>query len=219
MGSDLEFQDWGLIEYSQALQKQLELLEQVHTDNSPGYLVFCQHPPVITLGRATKPGDVFGWTGPIIEVSRGGRATYHGPSQLVVYPILNLKLARKGRSEREIAGYLRVLEDSIVEELKSYGVEAVGRSLQKNPHTESEADETGVWVGHHKLASLGIGVKKWITFHGAAINLTYDPLAFTGLKPCGFNKETMISLETLLDKEIDVTVFKEGLKKILLRNL
>ena len=216
---DLAFLDWGLIDYEQALQKQLELLEQVHADNSAGYLVFCQHPPVITLGRATKPGDVFGWDGPIIEVSRGGRATYHGPSQLVVYPIMNLKHPRKGRKEREIAGYLRVLEDSIVTELKSYGVEAVGRSLQKNPHTDSEADETGVWVGNHKLASLGIGVKKWITYHGAAINLTYDAQAFTGMKPCGFSTETMISLETLLDREIDVSQFKEKLKEILLQNL
>lgn len=214
--NELIFQDWGLINYEEALTKQTELVEKVHAENIPGYLVFCQHPPVVTLGRATKPGDVFGWQGSIVEVSRGGRATYHGPNQLIVYPILNLTHARKGRKDREIVGYLRDFEDSIVDILQQYGVQAQGRSLQKNPNTNSEADETGVWIGSKKIASLGVAVRKWITFHGAAINLQYDPQAFRGLNPCGFTTETMVSLEQVLDKEINVAEFKEKLKLHLL---
>lgn len=217
--TDLIFQDWELINYEEALTKQAELLEKVHAENLSGYLIFCTHPPVVTTGRATKPGDIFGWTGPVIEVSRGGRATYHGPSQLVIYPILNLSQARKGRRDREIVGYLRAFEDAIVEVLKSFQVDAHGRSLQKNSQTETEADETGIWVGNRKLASLGIGVRKWVTFHGAAINLNYDPQAFTGLNPCGFSSDTMISLEQVIDKPVDLKAVKERLKKRLLQVL
>lgn len=216
---DLIFQDWGLVDYEDALHRQTELVETVHKSSSAGYLIFCTHPPVVTLGRATKSDDVFGWSGKIIEISRGGRATYHGPSQLIVYPILNLTKERRGRKDREIVGFLRVLEDSIVEVLKSFGVEAQGRSLQKNPNTESEGDETGVWVGRQKIASLGIGVRKWITYHGAAINLTYDPKAFTGMNPCGFKTETMISLEQLTSTALDTEDFKNKLKEKLLAAL
>lgn len=219
MELDLIFQDWGLINYDEALAKQAELVEKVHSENLPGYLVFCTHSPVVTLGRATKPGDVFGWQGPIIEVSRGGRATYHGPSQLVVYPILNLTHARKGRKDREIVGYLRVFENAIVEALQDYGIEAQGRSLQKNPNTNSEADETGVWIGNKKIASLGVAVRKWVTFHGAAINLNYDPKAFKGLNPCGFTTDTMVSLEQVLDAPIDTQKFKEKIKIKLMQDL
>lgn len=217
--ADLIFQDWGLIDYEEALAKQTALLELVHQENTPGYLIFCTHPPVVTLGRATKPGDVFDWKGPVIEVSRGGRATYHGPSQLVVYPILNLTLPRKGRKEREIVGYLRALENAIVEVLKRFGLNAHGRSLQKNSQTQSEADETGIWIENKKLASLGIAVKKWVSFHGAAINLTYDPQAFKGMNPCGFSSETMISVEQILDAPLDTEDFKRKLKDELLRAL
>ena len=215
---DLIFQDWGLIDYEEALQKQLDLVEAVHNDSLPGYLIFCTHPPVVTLGRATQPNDVFGWNGKILEVSRGGRATYHGPSQLVIYPIVNLKVERKGRKSREIVGYLRVLEESIVSILVNYDIEASGRSLQKNSNTNLEGDETGVWVKNKKIASLGIGVRKWITFHGAAINLKHDPTAFVGMNPCGFKTETMVSFEQLINSSMKLNIeeFKDKLKSALL---
>ena len=216
---DLQFENWGLISYQEALRKQTELVEKVAEENLPGYLIFCTHPPVVTLGRATKPGDVFAWSGETVEVSRGVRATYHGPSQLIVYPILNLTFARKGRKDREIVGYLRVFEEAIVDVLKTYGVQAQGRSLHKNPQTDAEADETGVWVGDRKLASLGIAVRKWVTFHGAAINLQYDPKAFVGMNPCGFTTETMTSLEQVLEAPVDVAQFSEKLRLKLLHIL
>ncbi len=208
------FEDWGLIDYQQALQKQLEHVELVAGDDShPGFLVFCSHPAVVTTGRQTLPTDIFAWSGPVVEVSRGGRATYHGPSQVVVYPILNLKKARAGRGPQEIRGYIRALEHSIVCTLKEFGVDAVGRTPQKISGQASETDETGVWVGNRKIASLGIAVKKWVCFHGAAINVHYDPTAFQGLNPCGFETSTMLSVEALFKKTVNEINFKDRLRK------
>lgn len=209
-----EFQDWGLIDYELALNKQLDLVDEVsRNENHAGFLIFCTHPPVVTTGRQTQPEDVFSWTGPTVEISRGGRATYHGPSQLVVYPILNLKKPRQSRGAQEIRGYLRALEDAIVETLKDYDVQAVGKTAQKLIGAETETEETGVWVGSQKIASLGIAVKKWICFHGAAINLDYDPEAFQGLNPCGFKTSTMTNLEKLTGKKINRSDFSNRLRK------
>lgn len=195
--NQLQIQDWGEIPYEEAVEKQLALVEQTFQENSLGYLVFCTHPEVVTTGRGTQLGDITTWDGPTIAVSRGGRATYHGPSQLVIYPILNLKFSRPNRPAQDVVGYLRRLEDSIVEWLDAhYEIKAIGKSLKKKAETESE--ETGVWVENHKLASLGIAVKKWVTYHGAAINLFEDANAFRGMLPCGFQKDVMISLEKLL---------------------
>lgn len=203
-------QDWGLIDYNEALERQLQLVQEVAEKEIPGYLVFCTHPPVVTKGRATQDNDIFAWDGPIIEVSRGGRATYHGPSQIVIYPILNLKLARGGRKEKEIVGYLRALEDAIVTTLQEYGVQSQGRSLQKKEN--SEDDETGVWVGSRKIASLGVAVKKWVTYHGAAINILKDPKAFMGINPCGFQSHVAVSLEEISSKPVSYDEVKNRLR-------
>jgi lipoyl(octanoyl) transferase len=205
----LEFIDWGLIDYEEALTRQLELVEQVAKTQSNGFLIFCTHPAVVTLGRKTQPGDVYAWQGPIKEISRGGRATYHGPSQLVVYPIYNLE------PKHDIGAYLRNFENAIVKTLETYGVAAVGKSLQKKSLDESASEETGVWVGSKKVASLGIAVKKWVTFHGAAINLDFDKSAFQGMKPCGFEPSVMTSLEELTGKKIDRQEFTDHLKNSL----
>ena len=147
----IEVQDWGLIDYRQAEKRQLELLEKVASGDSPDTLVVCQHPPVVTTGRGTQTGDVFAWTGDTIEVGRGGRATYHGPNQIVVYPIVKLSAEnRKGLKARDINDYLRMLERSLVNTLTELGVNAESR--------EGPADATGVWVGEQKIASIGIGV-------------------------------------------------------------
>lgn len=208
------FEDWGLIDYQQALDKQLEYVEKVAADdNHPGFLIFCSHPPVVTTGRQSTPEDIFAWKGPVIEISRGGKATYHGPSQVVVYPILNLKKPRLGRGPQEIRGYLRALEQAIVETLAVYRIDAIGRTPQKIPGQIAATDETGVWIGDRKIASLGIAVKKWITYHGAAINVFYDPEAFIGMNPCGFKASTMLSLEQLLNKIPDIVSFKKALKE------
>ncbi len=215
------FEDWGLIDYEEALQKQLDYVEIVSCDdNHPGFLIFCTHPAVVTVGRQTKTDDVFAWDGPVIQISRGGRATYHGPSQVIVYPIISLKKARKNRGPQEVRGYLRALEQAIVETLHAFGViDAVGKTFQKIPGEVIETDETGVWVGSQKIASLGIAVKKWVSFHGAAINLNDDPKAFVGMNPCGFKSSTMISLEYVLQKKIDLEHFKKILQANILNLL
>lgn len=213
----LVLQDWGLIDYQSSLQKQLGLVHEVAEKDLPGYLVFCTHPPLVTTGRATKADDIFDWQGEVIEVSRGGRATYHGPSQVIVYPILNLKLPRRGRKEKEIVGFLRAFENAIVKTLKQYGIDSQGRSLQKK--SGSEADETGVWVQHKKIASLGIAVKKWVTYHGAAINFSRDPRAFKGINPCGFKSDVMTSVEDLSPDFPTLIEFKSTLSKFLLAAL
>jgi lipoyl(octanoyl) transferase len=204
------FEDWGLIDFDLALKKQIEYVDLVgQSADHPGYLIFCSHPEVVTVGRQTEPNDLFAWNGPIVEVSRGGRATYHGPSQVVVYPILNIKNSRKNRGPQEVRGFLRDLEKSIVMTLKEYSIESHGKTSEK---TEDSLEDTGVWVDQKKIASCGIAVKKWITFHGAAINVTNDSKAFQGIHPCGYKSEVMTSLEKLLNTSVDLDKFKSTLK-------
>ncbi len=211
------FEDWGLIDYESALKKQLEYVDQVAADeNHTGFLIFCTHPAVVTTGRQTKPEDIFAWQGPVIEISRGGQATYHGPSQVVVYPIINLKKPRAGRGAQEIRGYLRDFEKAIVETLKHFNVPAEGNQTDK-------VEDTGVWIetpgGLKKMASLGIAVKKWTTFHGAAINVHEDESAFQGINPCGYKTNTMISLEKFLGQKIKAEDFKLRLRTELEKSL
>jgi lipoyl(octanoyl) transferase len=161
--------------------------------------VWCSHPPVVTLGRGTQEGDLTDWTGDVVEVQRGGRATYHGPSQIVAYPILNLSTRK-----RDLHQFMRNIELAIIETLKFYGVQS----------GISEGN-TGVWIGNKKIASIGIAVKKWVSYHGVAINIDHDSNAFTGLKPCGFTTETMISLEELTNTKINHQEFIEKFKHFL----
>lgn len=217
--AELKFQDWGLIDYEEALHRQTDLIEKVLKDKNPGVLVFCSHPPVVTLGRSSRPEDVFAWSGRRVEVTRGGRATYHGPSQIVIYPILNLELLRKGRKERDVAAYLKTFEDSLADVIREYGIANVEAKSSNRDKGSGDADITGIWVGDRKLVSVGVGVKKWVTFHGAAINVTKDPQAFQGLNPCGYPPETMISLEELTGAPIDIQEFKSRLKRRLLASL
>ncbi|HEX4924511.1 MAG TPA: lipoyl(octanoyl) transferase LipB [Bdellovibrionales bacterium] len=184
----MRIDDWGLIDYKEALDRQLALVDAVQADPANETIVICRHPPVVTLGRSTKPEDVFGWKGQTYEIQRGGRATYHGPNQLVVYPILDL--SSRGR---DLHGYLRALENLVIEVLREFGLE--GRR---------EDGATGVWVGERKLASIGVGIKKWVTYHGLALNVLNDPRAFQGINPCGFDAQTMISLQELARRDVTI---------------
>lgn len=199
--ADWNFEDWGLIDYTAAQQRQLDLVDQIakgHKDT----VVFCSHPPVVTRGRSTQDGDIDSWQGDVIDVARGGRATYHGPSQIVIYVLANLRNSNAHRGPQDVVGFLRGLENALVSTLDQLGIAATGKSLQRHDDRSVTTDETGVWVGNRKIASLGIAVRKWVTYHGAALNLENDPLAFQGMRPCGFRKETMISVEELLNKRV-----------------
>jgi lipoyl(octanoyl) transferase len=193
--------DWGLIPYELAQTEQLKLVEAVQAHPKDEFIVFCSHPPVVTLGRATEKADMQGWGGEIFEVSRGGRATYHGPEQVVCYPILSLQ-SRKP----DLHLYLRMLEESIIRSLVHYDLKAEGK----------KEDATGVWIGKQKIASIGVAAKKWVTYHGVAVNVNEDPLAFTGISPCGFTKSTMTSLQELTGKVVSKEEYKENLKEEML---
>lgn len=215
----LEHQDWGLIDYEEALKKQLELVDFVHKNNHPGIIIFCTHPPVITKGRATKEEDIFDWHGPTVEVSRGGRATYHGPNQLVVYPIVNLNFPRHRRKEKEVVGLIRDLEQAIIDTLEVYGINSEGKSFLKSSITiedgKEKLEDTGVWVNSlgkiQKITSIGMAVKNWVSYHGAAINVFFDSKAFQGMNPCGYKSNTMVSLEEILNYDINLNDFKSNL--------
>lgn len=210
----LSVQDWGLIDYRDALQRQMDLVELVCRELARETVIFCSHPPVVTLGRATREGDVFGWQGSIVEVNRGGRATYHGPNQIVVYPILDLN--QRGR---DLHKYMRSLEQAVVLTMAEFGVEATGRALRPLEEGGDTQEATGVWVGSKKLASIGIGVRKWISFHGLALNVSHDPKAFVGMRPCGFSSETMTSMEEILSAPVDRARVVASLEKHLVQLL
>ena len=136
------------------------------------------------------------WKGEVHQVSRGGEATYHGPGQVVVYPIINLK-----RRECDIGRLLRGIESSLISTLKNWNVES----------EPAGTTPTGVWVDGKKVASIGIAVRRWVTYHGLALNLYADDLAFQGITPCGFPSSTMISLEEILGKKVARKEFEDVL--------
>jgi len=207
----LSVQDWGTIDYCLALQRQMDLVDLVHHELARETLVFCAHPPVVTLGRATREGDVFGFQGLVVEVNRGGRATFHGPGQVVAYPILDLN-----QRNRDIHQHLRNLEYAVVLTLAEFGIEASGRTLQELD-AGGEQEATGVWVGAKKIASVGIGVRHWVSYHGVALNIEHDKNAFQGIKPCGFSADTMTSMEEILGSQVSHQRVQECLKDSLLR--
>ena len=209
-----EVEDWGLISYTEAFEKQKKYVSEVISGDRSETIVFCSHPPVVTLGRGTKEGDVFSWKGETVEVNRGGRATYHGPSQVVMYPIIDLGgntpkyISKKVKSLHQ---YLRLLEESTIETIKDYEVEAKGQCFKVQVGEMEPSEATGVWVKDQKIASIGIAVKKWVTYHGIAINLFKDDKAFQGINPCGFTQNTMVNLQELTTKRVKRDSFQKEL--------
>jgi lipoate-protein ligase B len=203
-------EDWGLVEYELSVERQLQLVEEI-SEGGEERLVLCQHPPLVTLGRATSADDLIGWKGLTYESSRGGRATYHGPNQIVIYPILDLRRAQRGFPARDIHAYLRALEAGIVE-----GLHELGLSGAEARTTEvGGVSLTGVWVGERKLASIGIAVRKWTTYHGAAINILNDASAFQGIRPCGFAPGVMTSVEEVLHRSVAIEAAQAVFERVL----
>lgn len=202
---------WGQINYAKAQEQQLLELEKVASGSVQDQIVFCSHDPVVTIGRGTKAGDTFSWQGETLETSRGGRATYHGPSQTVIYPIIDLKKQRKNIPMKDIHAYLRALETAAVKSLAQFSISAEVRSVSPE---SGEPSLTGVWVGDKKIASIGIAVKKWVTYHGIAINLFNDQTAFQGINPCGFKSEIMTSIESVLGEKIPRKKFEDVCRQI-----
>lgn len=211
----MKVEDWGLIDYESAVAKQLLFVEEVSA-GAEECVVLCTHPPVVTLGRGSQAADLTDWAGLVVESSRGGRATYHGPSQVVLYPILDLKRERPAFKARDIHSYLRALEELTVSTLRECGL----RQPEARTSVVGGVSLTGVWVGDKKIASIGIAVRKWTSYHGVAVNVLADPKAFRGINPCGFSPGIMTSMEAELGrvmklgevKEIFATMFCSGLK-------
>ncbi len=163
----------------------------------------------MTLGRGTLPEDIFGWSGETVEVNRGGRATYHGPSQLIMYPLIylgksNPQFAPKGIPPSDLHAYMRVLEESVIDVLAQFNVHsAVAQPLKTQVGEDAEKEATGVWIGDKKIAAVGIAVKGWVASHGVALNLWRDDRAFSGIHPCGFRGDQVTTLEDVIGKKVD----------------
>jgi lipoyl(octanoyl) transferase len=183
--------EWlGRIAYSDALAIQESALENLVRGQGPERLFLLEHEPVYTIGRTRDRSSLLGGTlpHPVVETNRGGQATYHGPGQLVGYPILDL--ASRGR---DLHRYLRFLEQVVIDTCVRYGVACVRRE-----------GLTGVWVGERKMASLGVGLRKWVTMHGLALNVCDTIDDFRHITPCGIAGVTMTSLETETGRSVTV---------------
>jgi lipoate-protein ligase B len=184
----------GRVDYDEAVKKQMALVERVQADRNLAYLLLLTHDNVFTLGRSARrehllvSDNTLKQKGIVVrEIKRGGDITYHGPGQIVGYPILSL--LRHGFHIRQ---YFLKLEDVLIRVLARYGVE--GR------HDE---EYTGVWVGHEKVAALGVGVSKWVTFHGFALNVNTDLSFFQMIVPCGISHKRVTSMAKLLGRPVD----------------
>lgn len=190
-------EDLGVLGYREAYERQLALVEARKLDQDLDTLLLVEHPHVITLGRAQKarsnvlaPGGV-----DVVPIERGGDVTYHGPGQLVAYPIVRLR-----EHERDLHRFLRALETAIIATLARHGIEA-GRS----------DGNTGVWIDGRKIASIGIACRRWVTFHGLALNVTTDLSYFHRINPCGFQAGVMTSMARELGRDVAMAEVKAGL--------
>jgi lipoate-protein ligase B len=200
VGSDIKVEDWGLIDYKEAYDRQKSLVSEVIA-GAPGRLIFCEHPPVLTLGRMTKPESFLYGRDDIIEkgvqiysIDRGGDVTLHAPGQLVFYVIIDLN-----KYGRNLKSYLEKLEQVAVDLLKDFGILAI-----------SIPGKRGVFVGKDKIASIGIGVRKWVTYHGVGLNISTDLSLFRLIKPCGLDVN-MTSMEKLLSKPVNLSDVKAAI--------
>jgi lipoyl(octanoyl) transferase len=180
----LEVIEAGRVPYADALDWQRGLADdRVAGRLDHDVLLLLEHPPVVTLGRNSRQAHVLQADGvDVFEVERGGDVTYHGPGQLVGYPILDL-----GGYKRDLHWYLRTLEQALIEALALLDIPA-----ERNPGF------TGVWTRGRKIASIGIHVKQWVTWHGFALNVTTDLSYFDRIVPCGIQGVEMTSVEMAL---------------------
>jgi lipoyl(octanoyl) transferase len=185
--------DFGLTDYQSVWALQKALVQQRLADEIPDTLLIGEHPPVITLGRGSHRENLLNPTLPVLEIERGGDVTYHGPGQLVAYPIFRLP-----EGQRDLHRYLRNLEEVLILTLGQFGLMGV-----RNP------EWTGVWVvpGNssqteptlRKIASIGVAVRRWVTYHGLALNVSTDLSHFRQMNPCGLESHLMTSMVEVLN--------------------
>ncbi len=199
MSNLLRVMDLGRLDYEAALAVQERILEAKTREAANDCLILVEHPHVITTGRREArahildPGDV-----PVHATSRGGNVTYHGPGQLVAYPIIDLK----SKLRRAVHRYLDGLEQVIIDVLGSFGLEGVRRP-----------PFTGVWIGDRKVCAIGVAVRRGVTYHGAALNVAPDLSYFRRIIPCGLGWAQVTSMK----REAGSPVAMEGVKTLLVQ--
>jgi lipoyl(octanoyl) transferase len=183
----------GLVAYGRAHELQKEMAEKRKADEIPDTLLLLQHPHVITLGRAADRTNILADEATrarlgveLHETGRGGDVTYHGPGQLVGYPIIKLLPGRQ-----DIRRYVRDIQEVLIRTARDFGVEAEPRS----------GEHVGVWVGDDKLAAIGIRISRWVTMHGFAFNVTTNLSYFELIVPCGLRGHGVTSLQQLTGKQ------------------
>jgi lipoyl(octanoyl) transferase len=184
----------GLTPYLEAWELQRSIAAEVQAGERPDTVVFLQHPPVVTLGRRADEGELHVPTGAEIEIvqtDRGGKSTFHGPGQLVCYPILDLN-----RHGRDVRRYCRDLEEAVIRTIASFDLDA------------TRIDGlTGVWLERppRKIASIGVHISRWVTTHGYALNVDLDPAPFTDwITACGLEDASFTTMARELGRPIDV---------------
>ena len=196
--------DLGLVDFQSAWDLQKRLYLKIKQGKLYCALILCQHKPVITLGRRSKEENILAKNGQLeklgiktYEIERGGDVTYHGPGQLCVYPIVNLIYFKK-----DINWFLRSLEALLIDVLSDFRIQS-----------QSLPGMTGIWVEQKKIASIGIAIKNWITFHGMSLNVKKDDMEnFSLIRPCGLDI-IITSMETILQKEVKINKVKEVLTR------
>jgi lipoic acid synthetase len=198
----LEVLDWGLLTYGEAFQRQLELVDARIAGDAPDRLVLVEHPPVVTIGRSGEAEDLRITEDALrakgielCRVDRGGRATYHGPGQLVIYPIIKLQ-------SNDLHDYIQRLQRVVGAVIRTWGLNPV-----------MQPGQPGMWIGSEKIASVGIAVRKWVTYHGVALNVNSDVDAFRWIRPCGHPYATITSLHRELGRPVDLNAVKTKIVK------
>jgi len=196
----------GLVPYEDALMGQRKIHAEVADGTRTNTVILLEHPPVYTAGRRTtieeRPVDGT----PVIDVDRGGKITYHGPGQIVGYPIIKLK------NRNDVVGYVREIESALIEVCKEFGING-----------EAYCERSGVWLrderGDRKIAAIGIRVAKGVTMHGFALNVSPDLLAFERIIPCGFTDSGVTSMAAELGRPITIEEVTPVLEKHLFEAL
>lgn len=201
----LQILDWGRIPYADAWAQQKELLFARQSDRIPDTLVFCEHEPVITLGRESQRDErpAIHMPGvPVFEIERGGHATYHGPGQLVAYPIFKLDREKGPRGRNGVSNLVHAMEDWVIATLAGHGLVSVAGGKGR----------TGVWVGNErKVASIGIAVSRWVSYHGLSLNFATGPSPWLQFNPCGFDGQVMTDLTRELGRPVSYAETRDAL--------
>tara|TARA_B100000131_G_scaffold41147_1_gene37077 strand:- start:1935 stop:2543 length:609 start_codon:yes stop_codon:yes gene_type:complete len=186
--------DLGLCDYNEALLSQENTRSQLIKNSGKNTLFLLEHNHTYTLGKNGNPNNILNKNCELFQTDRGGDVTYHGPGQLVGYPIINLKTMGLG-----IRSYVSNIEQLLIDVLYDYGINA---SIKKGL--------TGVWIEDRKIASIGIRVSQWITTHGFALNVNTDMNYFSNIISCGIDNVSMTSMEKELNKKISISDVKQS---------